>query len=575
MTAICPSRGAASHARWVCAIVVFLALALGAGSTARAASPMTFAISDDAAQRAFPSELTSARGIGIAAARAYVGWANVATRRPAQPRNPADSAYNWALPDADMARYGAAGVQVWIAFWETPAWASGSTDTAVWPTRASDLGDFAYAVARRYPQVKVFMDWNEPNLKAYAKPNTIAAYEPMARAVYTGVKAANPSAKVIAGNLGKYRDNGRDPALWAATLRADGVPMDSFGIHPYPDVAKGLSGRAPRSRIDLFDVPALARLAGVPVAVTEFGWSSLLAGPDNQAAWTAQAISVARCTPGLSQFVFWGYHDHPFAAGTTPDPWTTYGWLDPAGVPKPVYAAGAAAIAGTPDCATIGKAAGAPAGWPDTNVIPPAVNSAPICTAVAITAVAGGTASMTPTCSDYDGDTLVYSVKTAPLHGTLSQVGSTFTYAPSAGYTGSDAFTLAAKDGTNTVTLAVAVTVTAPVTTPPAATVNGTVTATSRTISLGLRCAAGPATCRGTVNLSATLSGRVYSLGGQSVALSPGTTGTYGIAIPSATMTALRAYAGRTISVTVAFVTTSSNGTQHTATTVVAVAIPR
>ena len=96
--------------------------------------------------------------------------------------------------------------------------------------------------------------------------------------------------------------------------------MDAFGIHPYPDVAKPLSGRAPRSRIDLFDVPALARLVGVPVAVTEFGWSSLLAGADNQATWTAQAISVARCTPGLSQFVFWGYHDHPVPAGKTPTP---------------------------------------------------------------------------------------------------------------------------------------------------------------------------------------------------------------------------------------------------------------
>ena len=250
MTAICTSRLAASHARWLCAIAVVLSLALGAGA-ARAATvptPVTFAISDDAAQRAFPSELTSARGIGISAARAYIGWANVASRRPAQPRNPSDSAYDWTLPDADMARYGAAGIAVWIAFWETPAWASGSTDTAVWPVKASDLGDFAYAVARRYPQVKVFMDWNEPNLKAYAKPNTIVAYEPMARAVYAGVKAANPSAEVIAGNLGKYRDNGRDPALWAATLRADGVPMDSLGIHPYPDGVKPL-GRSLSSRM--------------------------------------------------------------------------------------------------------------------------------------------------------------------------------------------------------------------------------------------------------------------------------------------------------------------------------------
>jgi hypothetical protein len=578
MTAIRSSRLAASRARRLCAVGVFLSLALGAGDPARAAivpGPVTFAISDDAAQRAFPSELSSARGIGLSAARAYVGWANVATRRPAQPRNPSDTAYDWTLPDADMARYGAAGVAVWIAFWETPAWASGSTDTAVWPLQASDLGDFAYAVAARYPQVKVFMDWNEPNLKAYAKPNTIAAYEPMARAVHAGVKAANASAEVIAGNLGKYRDNGRDPALWAATLRADGVPMDALGIHPYPDGVKPLSARAPRSRIDLFDVPALARLAGVPVAVTEFGWSSLLAGPANQASWTAQAINLARCTPGLSQFVFWGYHDHPFAAGTTPDPWTTYGWLDPAGVPKPVYAAGAAALAGTPDCSTIGAAAGAPAGWPDANVIPPAVNSAPICAAVAITAVSGGTASITPTCSDYDGDALAYSVKTPPAHGTLSQAGSAFTYTPAAGYSGSDTFALAAKDGTNTTTVAVTVTVTAAVMTPPAATVSGPVTATTRTVSLGLICAAGTATCRGTVNLSATLSGRVYSLGTQAVALGPGTAATYAIAIPSATRTALRPYAGKTISVTVAFATTSTDGTPHTATTTVQVAVPR
>src|SRR3954471_2229122 len=136
MTEISSSRLASSHVRRLCALAVFVSLALGAGPTAHAAtapSPVTFAISDDAAQRAFPSELTSARGIGISAARAYVGWANVATRRPAQPRNPADSAYNWSLPDADMARYAAAGMQVWIALWATPAWASGSTDTAVWP----------------------------------------------------------------------------------------------------------------------------------------------------------------------------------------------------------------------------------------------------------------------------------------------------------------------------------------------------------------------------------------------------------------------------------------------------------
>ena len=222
----------------------------------------------------------------------------------------------------------------------------------VWPTDPDDLGDFAYAVAKRYPKVKVFLDWNEPNLRLYAKPNTIAAYEPMARAVYAGVKAADPGAEVIGGNLARYRDNGRDPVAWATALRADGVPLDAFGIHPYPDVGASLASRSPRTRIDLFDVPALERIVGVPVAVTEFGWSSRDAGLQNQADWTAQAIDVARCTPDLAQFVFWGFHDHPVPAGQQADPWVQYGWVDADGAAKPVYAEGHAALTGQPDCSS-------------------------------------------------------------------------------------------------------------------------------------------------------------------------------------------------------------------------------
>jgi Bacterial Ig domain len=459
----------ASRVRVLVPLGVLVALAAGVVGVAHSSSvpnAVTFAIADDAAQRAFPAELTSARSIGIGAARAYVGWADIATRRPVQPRNPADAAYDWTVTDADMARYGAARLPVWAAFWRTPAWASGSSDVAVWPANPKDLEDFAFAVAKRYPQVKVFMDWNEPNLKAYAKPNTIAAYEPMARAVYAGVKAASPSAEVIAGNLGRYRDNGRDPVLWAATLRADGVPMDAFGIHPYPDVAKPLSSRAPRYRIDLFDLPALARIAGVPVAVTEFGWSSMLAGAANQAAFTAQAIDVARCTPGLSEFVFWGYHDHPVPAGQTPDPWVTYGWLDATGAPKPVYDAGRSALAGTPDCLAVAQTAGAPAGWPDANTIPP-TNYGPVCTDAALSSVAGASVSSDVQCTDPEGDSLGYLITTQPVHGTVSASGSVVTYTPTTGFTGSDTFTVTARDVVNTTPIIVSVSVTAPVTPTP------------------------------------------------------------------------------------------------------------
>ena len=159
---------------------------------------------------------------------------------------------------------------------------------------------------------------------------------------------------MAAGNLARYRDAGRDPAAWAAKLHADGVPMDLFGIHPYPLRRAPLSVRDPLNRIDLLDVPALARFAGVPVIVSEFGWSSDDAGDDNQAQWTAQAIEVARCTPGLAGFVFWGFHDHPVPPGVAPDPWVRFGWLDATGQPKPVFQAALDALRAPLDCTAVG-----------------------------------------------------------------------------------------------------------------------------------------------------------------------------------------------------------------------------
>ena len=89
-----------------------------------------------------------------------------------------------------------------------------------------------------------------------------------------------------------------------------------------------------------------------------------------QAAWTAQAIQVARCTPGLAGFVFWGFHDHPVPAGITPDPWVRFGWLDATGQPKPVFQAAFDALRAPLDCTAVAQAANAPAGWPLTSTIP-------------------------------------------------------------------------------------------------------------------------------------------------------------------------------------------------------------
>ncbi len=57
--------------------------------------------------------------------------------------------------------------------------------------------------------------------------------------------------------------------------------------------------------------------------------------------------------------------------------------------------------------------------------------------------------TVTLSCTDADGDPLTRSIVSGPAHGSLGAVGSTVTYTPANGYTGTDSFTFDATDGTN------------------------------------------------------------------------------------------------------------------------------
>src|SRR5205823_1818075 len=75
------------------------------------------------------------------------------------------------------------------------------------------------------------------------------------------------------------------------------------------------------------------------------------------------------------------------------------------------------------------------------------------------------------TGSDLDGDAITFSVITPPAHGQLAGTGAALSYAPSAGFSGSDTFTYVANDGAlqsvpATVTITVAAQNHAPVAPP-------------------------------------------------------------------------------------------------------------
>ena len=96
----------------------------------------------------------------------------VATRRPKQPANPNDPAYNWDTYDRTVRFAVVNGMQPVFSILGTPPWANSAKGWNVAPTNSRDLRLFAVAAQRRYsgtfvnadgvtlPRVSRWMAWN-------------------------------------------------------------------------------------------------------------------------------------------------------------------------------------------------------------------------------------------------------------------------------------------------------------------------------------------------------------------------------------------------------------------------------
>ena len=101
-------------------------------------------------------------------------------------------------------------------------------------------------------------------------------------------------------------------------------------------------------------------------------------------------------------------------------------------------------------------------GW-QTAIVGLKPSTGPVAFSQAVTTNHDTPVGITLTASSPQGFPLTYSVLTGPTHGTLSGIAPNLTYTPNAGYTGTDAFTFKANDGTTDSNMAtVSITVVAP-----------------------------------------------------------------------------------------------------------------
>jgi hypothetical protein len=179
--------------------------------------------------------------LGVDVYQTQLRWPVVAPTRPASPEDPDDPAYRW---PADLgyaiAQAREHGIDIAVLATRSPSWANGGRGE-LWAPDPSDFAQFLTAASRRYPDVRRWMIWGEPNRVDRFLPNRAnspigpRSYAPLLDAAYAALKAASPDNIVIGGDT--FTGGEVKPKQFVEWMRLpSGEPprLDWFGHNPYP-----------------------------------------------------------------------------------------------------------------------------------------------------------------------------------------------------------------------------------------------------------------------------------------------------------------------------------------------------
>jgi hypothetical protein len=288
------------------------------------------------------------------------GPLGVATRRPFNPVDPNDAAYNWVPYDRAVGLASTHHLQVLFSIIDTPGWANGGAGKNHAPKDLTALRNFALAAATRYsgtwtsttgvrlPAVHLWAAWNEPNNPVFLTPQyrrvrgkwvvqSAIDYARICQAVYAGVHAARVSGDRVACGLTAPRGNNSpkekrasvSPLVFLRAVHAAGLRhFDAWAHHPYAVSPSETPSSKPNAAtaITLGNIQVLidqlTRFYGKkPVWITEYGWQTN--PPDRffgvswakQSAYLKDAYAIARKNPRIQLMLWFLLKDEPNLAG--------------------------------------------------------------------------------------------------------------------------------------------------------------------------------------------------------------------------------------------------------------------
>lgn len=207
--------------------------------------------------------------LGVDVLQVQLQWPLVAPSQPANPADTADPAYLWP-PALDVAIEEARerGIEIALLVRGSPRWANGGRDSR-WAPNPRHYARFMAAASRRYPSVRRWMVWGEPNHQSAFRPlppdrpRGPRVYARLLDAAYGALKRVDRRDIVVGGMTFSYGDV--HPAKWLRWMRLPGgrrPRLDEYGHNPFtrrpPKLRRRIQRDFPHSR-DINDMDTFAR----------------------------------------------------------------------------------------------------------------------------------------------------------------------------------------------------------------------------------------------------------------------------------------------------------------------------
>jgi hypothetical protein len=334
-------------------IVTLAAFSSCVWSSSASASPsVQFGIQDDAwladGPGTFDHRLDVVEKLGVSIVRYSIHWDQVAPKKPARALASNDPAYRWDAADAVLNGLHERGIEPLVTLYGAPAWANGGRKANVPPKSSRTFADFAYAAAKRYPFVRKWTIWNEPNQNLYLAGTSPSLYvKTLLNPGYAAIHRANRRA-LVAGGVTAPRGNrgGYGPLAWVRGLARAHAKLDAYAHNPYPTRPRETPLLGACGYCDVISMANLGRLSRQvqhylghkPIWLTEYGYQTnppdrFGVTPSLQAAYVGEAAMRAYQLSGVSLLIQYLLKDEPYL-----DRFQT-GLFDVHGVPKPAYSA--------------------------------------------------------------------------------------------------------------------------------------------------------------------------------------------------------------------------------------------